>query len=348
MINKEKIDAEIRQKQQTVDYDTKEFTIELLLSKFTKGREEDENEIYVPYYQRAFVWTKEKQSKFIETIILGLPTPSIFAADLEDGRLEIVDGSQRIRTLEAFITNTLELEKLAVLESLNGSYFKDLPVPIQRKFKNTTLRLIVLSEKSDEDVRFMLFERFNTENDVLKSMEIRLGSSQGQFTKFVVECTRNPLFKKLTGFTDKAEKRKEPEELVLRFFAYSENYLDFKGNVNDFLDNYIKEKNEIADKGGFKKEVYLQKFQAMLEFVDQHFPHGFLKAPNSKKTPRLRFEAIAIGVHLALQEQPNLTVSQLTWLDSEDFEEQVKGNSSNSPSKVRARIEFVRDKLLKK
>jgi hypothetical protein len=231
---------------------------------------------------------------------------------------------------------------LDVLEKLNGYYFEDLPPSRQRKFKNTSLRMIVLSEKSDDDVRFMMFERINTGSDPLKDMEKRLGSFQGKFTKFVIDCTKNELFKELTSFTKKALKRKEPEELILRFFAYSDFYLDFKGNVNDFLDNYVKDKNE----NGFDIEKHQKRFNDMLSAVKDFFPNGFIKFPDSQKTPRLRFEAIAVGTALAIEQKQNLIVDDTSWIDSEAFESEVAGHSSNSPKRVKSRIDFVKNKLL--
>src|SRR5438552_2196728 len=88
-----KIEQQIVEKQRTLDYDTKEFTVELLVQKFDAG------DFFVPSYQRAFVWSKDRQSKFIESVLLGLPIPFMFMADTADGRLEIVDGAQRLNTL---------------------------------------------------------------------------------------------------------------------------------------------------------------------------------------------------------------------------------------------------------
>ncbi|MBC6109188.1 DUF262 domain-containing protein [Pedobacter fastidiosus] len=144
-----------------VDFDIKEFTIELLISKYLTGLETDENDIFIPSYQRNFLWDNDRQSKFIKSIILGLPIPYIFSADT-DGRLEIIDGSQRLRTIIAFVSNRLILKNLEILVSLNGFHYKDLLKSRQRKFQNSTIRMIALSDKSDEDVRFMMFERINT------------------------------------------------------------------------------------------------------------------------------------------------------------------------------------------
>ncbi|MEZ2232429.1 DUF262 domain-containing protein [Microcoleus sp.] len=160
-IAEEQID-EIKQK---IDYHTTEYTIEFIVDKYLEKDDDDFSEIYIPEYQRELIWDIDRQSRFIESIILGLPIAAIIVAGIkETGRLEIVDGSQRVRTVVAFMTNQLQLSNLKTLNSLNGSYFKDLAPSRQRKFKNTSLRMIVLSDKADEKVRNDIFYRINTSN----------------------------------------------------------------------------------------------------------------------------------------------------------------------------------------
>ena len=108
-----------------VSYDTRDFTIEIIVKKYSEDIEIDKNEIFVPEYQRDFVWSQERQSKMIESIILGLPIPSIFVAEDKSGRLEIVDGSQRIRTLNAFLNGDLQLINLKKITSLNDKNYSD-------------------------------------------------------------------------------------------------------------------------------------------------------------------------------------------------------------------------------
>lgn len=348
-------EAQIRDSQKKVDFDVKEFTIEYYVHKYNTG------EFFIPEYQRDFVWDKKRQAKFIESVVLGLPVPFIFVADVydrddkddesEEGNLEIVDGSQRIRTLVRFVDNNkqltgfddeLQLEGLEVLDKLNNLKFKDFSPARRKRFLNSTIRMIQISDKSDADVRFMMFERINTGSDELKPMEQRKGIYQGEFMNFIYECAKNPLFIELTCFTDKMKKRGEAEELILRFFAYSDKYLDFKDSVIDFLNNYIAEKN----KQGFDNIFLSNKFQQMLEFVKAHFPTGFLRKQGANKTPRIRFEAISVGVILALEIKSNLQPKSLEWLDSEEFIREISGSSFNSPKKVKSRIEFVKNKLL--
>lgn len=336
-------ERQIIENKKKVDFDIKEFTIEFLVKKF------DEGDIYIPDYQRDFVWSLERRSKFIESVILGLPIPFIFVADVADaekeGDLEIVDGSQRIRTLSSFMKNEFPLQTLDILTEMNKLYYRDLSVTRQKRFVNTSLKMIVISEQSDPDVRFMMFERINTGSDELNSMERRKGINRGVFTDFIYnECATHPLFKELTAFTDKVAKRGEAEELILRYFAYSERYDKATDSPSEFLDTYMREKNkEFSEQ---EKTVYLDKFLRMLTFVKNHFPVGFRTFKESNKTPRVRFEAISVGVSLALAENPNLTVSNIDWLESSEFINEITGSSTGSPSKIKSRIEFVKNKLL--
>ena len=339
-------EAQIRENQKKVDFDVKEFTIEYYVNKFNSG------EFFIPEYQREFVWDEKRQAKFIESVVLGLPVPFIFVADVygrddkddesDEGNLEIVDGSQRIRTLARFVKNELLLTGLEVLEKLNNLKFEDFSSPRKKRFLNTTIRMIQISDKSDADVRFMMFERINTGSDELKAMEQRKGLFHGKFMEFIYKCADNPLFVKLTSFTEQTRKRGEPQELILRFFAYSEKYLEFKYSVNDFLNEYIKEKNE----KGFDNSSLSEKFQQMLEFVDAHFPNGFLSKQGLNRTPRIRFEAISVGVILALTDNPQLKPSSMDWINSKEFTQVTLGNSNHTPIIVKSRIEFVKNKLL--
>lgn len=341
-INNEKIENQIREKQRSVDYDVKEFTIEILVQKYLNGLEQESNDVFIPAYQREFVWDKKRQSKFIESVILGLPIPYIFSADNADGRLEIVDGSQRIRTLANYLSNNLKLIDLEILTELNGTLFLGLSLPRQKKIFNSTLRMIVLSDKSDEDARFMIFERINTGSDLLNDMEKRRGIFQGKFLNFLSECVAHPTFNKLTKFTQSSRKRREPEELILRFFAFSENYSTFKGNLNEFLNKYVTEKNK-----KFDKKAFMTDFNNTLKFAEKFLPDGFQKSKTYNSTPRVRFEALAVGINLALKEKSNLKPKSVKWVKESAFEKEITGSSTNTPDKVKSRIDFVKNNLLK-
>jgi hypothetical protein len=110
-----------------VRYVITDFSFELVTSKF-KEKAEAEGDIYVPEYQRKLAWTEDKQSYFIESLILRVPVPPVFFYDV-DGRLEIVDGSQRMRTIVGFARDGFALSGLEKLDVLNGFRFSDWPAP---------------------------------------------------------------------------------------------------------------------------------------------------------------------------------------------------------------------------
>lgn len=350
--NKQRDDAEgeIREKQKIVDYNTNEYPVEVLVQKYREGLKEDINELYVPDYQRDMAWDEIRQSKFIESILLGLPIPYIFVADLrpeEDdlGRLEIVDGTQRIRTLDKFLNDELRLCGLKKLEKLNNFKFSDLPLARQRRFNRSSLRMIVLTEKADEETRRDMFERINTGSVELNDMEKRRGISPGPFVDLIEELAKEKKFSELCPLSDALKRRREPEEFVLRFFAYLNNYKKFDRQVNIFLNDYLEEHNNLeADHFNEMRN----EFHRMLDFVEEYFPNGFTKAKGHVKTPRIRFEAMSVGVALALREKSDLLPSSMDWLDSKEFKEYTTSDASNSRPKVIRRIEYVRDQLLGK
>lgn len=344
------VDKQIEELQKITDYEIKEWPIGVLVEKFTSGRETDESEIFIPDYQRDMVWTPKQQSRFIESILIKLPVPFIFAADVgqgdREGGLEIIDGSQRIRTLDNFLSNKLVLVGLKKLTQAIGMRFSDLSKPRQMRFNRTTVRVIELTEKADEDARREMFDRLNSGGTRLTTMEVRRGVVDGPFMTFINECATNEQFKALVPLSDRYAKRKEHEEFVLRYFAYLNNYQGFQKSVDDFLTDYLKSKN-----GNFldaDKPAMLDEFVRMLNFVSLHFPNGFRRA-GYKTVPRIRFEAIAVGLSLALREKPDLAPGDIgQWLDSPEFINHTRSDASNSRPKVVNRIHYVRDNLLGK
>ena len=79
----DEIESQIINEQKSVKFDIREFTMEYYYDKYSKDLVTEENELYVPDYQREFVWDETRQSQFIESLILGLPVPLLFVAENE-------------------------------------------------------------------------------------------------------------------------------------------------------------------------------------------------------------------------------------------------------------------------
>ncbi|SLJ84462.1 DUF262 domain-containing protein [Psychrobacter sp. DAB_AL43B] len=347
------ISKEIKENQKLFDFDIKEYTLEFLVLKFDSSN--DTQDIFIPDYQREFVWTKKQQSLFIESVLIGLPIPYIFVADIDeeekedaDGRIEVVDGAQRIQTIDAYVNNKLKLVNLEKLPSLEGLYFKDLPMINQRRFLRTSIRMIEL-KRIDEDGRRIMFDRLNTGGTKLSNMEKRFGSTDSKTLELIKVLASDALYKEMTPMSITKSSRREREEYALRFFAYRKNYSQFGANnsnsVIDFINQFVDENDKI-----FNKDVEQEMrdiFKNMLIFVKDNFAHGFRKSSNSKSVSRIRFEATAVGSSLALNEDPDVSPSTTEWAyKDEDFLKMMRSDASNSRPKVINRIDFVKNKIL--
>ncbi|HGN8650421.1 TPA: DUF262 domain-containing protein [Enterobacter cloacae] len=349
-------DNDIRLAQRNIGYNVREWTVEVIVQKYGDNLETDKNELFIPDYQRDYKWDIKTASRFIESILLDFPIPYLYIADVFnedpelDGRVEIIDGSQRIRSIYYFWNNQFELKDLKELKNLEGFKFSDLLASRQRRFLRASLRFIELKGDVEEQHRRDLFERINSGVKRLEAMEVRHGSDAAAsifYREVVTPCSTNQLFSRLAPLSDRKRSNGDHRELVLRFFAYLNDLDNYKGYVAPFIDNYLNAQAEAVT----QQEVdnFKLDFESMLAFVDAHFPMGFKKTPTSKTTPRARYEAIAVGTALALKENPQLQEPVIPvgeWLFEEEFETIVTADSANNTSQLKNRIFYVKDKLL--
>lgn len=344
---KEEIDsaeAQIVEQSKRIDFYITEYSVELLANKMRDG------EFIVPAYQREFTWEPERKSRFIESLLMGLPIPFLFFWESpETGKLEVVDGSQRLRTIEQFISGEFILGELQELSRLGGFRFKDLPESRQRKIKNRSIRGIVLNEHADEESRFDLFDRINTGSKAANKAEVRRGALGGPFLDLVIELANEPVFNNLAPMSEAEKKLRKPEELITRFFAYGDGLQGYQDRVSPFLYNYTKRKNTDFAANPQLTSEYRDRFKQTMSFVEKHFPFGFRRNAKGRATPHARFEAIAIGSYLALSEKPeiiNQDLSVASWISGEDFQRVAGSGSANAINKLKGRLKFVQERLV--
>lgn len=362
------VEDEIYAKRKTVRYDIRDLTVEAISQKYADSLGEDYKEmkkkfnyIYIPEYQRDFTWDEDRQSKLIESIILGLPIPFIFVAENRNSSWEIVDGSQRVRTIHSFLNNNLVLCNLSSIKSLNGYKFSELDETRQGKILNTALRIIVLSEETTDDVKTDMFERINRGSDLLKPMEKRKGIYPGKFTQFLYDyCENSDLFRELIQIDKWLINRQEYEELLLRFFALTDTEAYKKGinkGIAAFLDSYLEKKNnewQKLDTEELKEEIkkYTERIDRVSEYVRSNFPYGFRHKINPQ-TKRSVFEAISVGVWLAMSEEKikkTLDKEEVkNILDSDEFRKNTHvANQLHMKAKLYGRINTIYEMVVDK
>ena len=187
-----------------------------------------------------------------------------------------------------------------------------------------------------------MFERINTGSKAANKAEVRRGALGGPFISLVIELAKNTQFAKLAPVPPKALHEREREELVTRFFAYSDGLQGYKDRPADFLFDYTKRMNDLFAKEPQKIEEYRDRFKVMMHFVEQQSPNGFRKSKTSTTTPRVRFEALSVGSFLAMSEKPSLKTSPPNipvsdWIDSADFSTVTTSDGANVLSKLKGK-----------
>lgn len=201
-----------------------------------------------PNFQRNFVWDRTRKSRLIESIFLGLPLPSIYFSQYKDGRLAIVDGLQRLHTIDEFYHNELRLSNLEYLVECNGCTYKELEgilSPLRlRRFKQTQIMGFVIDYRSPSALKFDLFKRLNTGGKPLNAQEIRNCMSRPGLQKTLHNMVSCDEFIKATDGSV-SDVRMAAQELALRFIYFYDQYDvanpigNYSGRIDDELNNFI-------------------------------------------------------------------------------------------------------------
>jgi hypothetical protein len=192
-----------------------------------------------PTFQRYAVWDVTRQSKFIESILLNIPIPNLFFAEDDDQTRVVVDGQQRLNALKSFMENRFALRGLEVLVPLKGKRFDELSPRQQKIIGNRTLRCLVISAKSDSEIRFQVFERLNQGGMPLNAQEVRHCVYRGVLNDLLHELVAHPEWLSALG-TDKAHPRMSDCELVLRFFALRDALPNYSPPLKSLLNNFMR------------------------------------------------------------------------------------------------------------
>lgn len=345
-MNPQKIQEQLDSNRKSVAFDSYDITIKQLYDMVVDGIID-----IAPEYQRHFVWQEERQSQLIESIFLGIPVPSLFLATNKDSTWEVIDGLQRLMTIINYVgkeddkikkidsyRKKLRLKGLDKMDTINGLAFEELPRSIQIKFLTRPIKITVLNDRSDFDVRYDLFERLNTGGITLHPQEIRNCIFIGKFKDFIIECSKNEDYLSVVKLSRNAQRTGILEELVLKFFAYFEDRDLFVHSVKEFLNDYMEKKTLRFT----NEQEFRSIFQNTFHFLNAHLPDGIVRGNRKNTTPLILFEAISIGVADLLKDQIQVDPTKLqSLLDNDDLKNLTTG-ATNSRNKLNDRIEFVK------
>lgn len=313
-----------------------------------------------PDFQRRDRWDVEKQSRFIESIIMNVPIPPVFLGEDQYGKYVVLDGRQRLTAIKDFLSNIFKLVSLKVWEDLNGQNYNDLQkkklaAAITRRF----VPAVVILKESSSQVKYDVFDRLNTGGVIAEPMEIRNAVFQGGFNKLIRDLAELPEFRRLWDIPSEPgelEKNRlyrdmSDVELVLRFFALSEyDQMDMK--FKDYLGDYMDKRNKeyaqnqtlaVADSALFRRAVD----NCWIVFGDS----AFRKSTDSKKSAPLAdavmisLSGYASDVVAAKAANIRAAIELLLTGDTQSQREFQKafGTGTNGKGAIRTRIERAKE-----
>lgn len=288
-----------------------------------------------PEFQRTFRWSSSQRSKLIESILMGIPIPSIFVSQRKDGVWDVVDGVQRISTILEFLgylkdedgnlLSPLVLEKTSYLPSLEGIGWKEdgstkkLPDPLKLAFKREKIDLKIILKESDGDAKYELFQRLNTGGTRLSDQEVRnclLIMLNRKAYDLLVNVSADENYKESLCLNKRNLMEKYEMELVLRFLIsrrLDDNLIIDESNISPYITEQMK-RLLVSEDFDFDQEETHQKIvfkvlnEALGDNAFKKYNHNKEKYTGAFSVPV--FEVMTTGVSHYL-------------IDGNDFDESV-------------------------
>ena len=308
-----------------------------------------------PAYQRLFRWKDIQKTRFIESILLGIPIPSIFVAQKPNGKWTIIDGVQRISTILQLIgllanKPELVLSEAKKLPSLAGLKWETLDSDIQRRIKRSKLGVNIILTENSIDAQYEVFQRLNTGGSHLEPQEIRncliIMLNPSVYDK-LNEAKEYDNFKNSLQLSETKFDIEHHMELLVRYLIAKRNKVNFddytisKDLLSDFIDNEIK--NLISD-ADFQLDFELDLFKRVFDLIYRTLEKDFFKKFNIEKNVfegqflESSYEVILPGLAENFTKFENLTSEQLKEKISPIYSEETYMNATPRGKKAISRI----------
>ena len=222
-------------------------TVNLLVSQLISRIAHGEIDLAPDFQRMRRIWNAQRKSRLIESLLLRIPLPVFYVAADEDDEWLVVDGIQRMTTINDYVIGEFDLGNLEYLTSYDGSKFEDLPRPMQRRIDETSLVVNVIEPDTPPEVMFNVFLRINTGGLTLNGQEIRHALHPGPVRKYLKDLAESQAFLEATD-NSIGRGRMLDRECVLRFLAFHiepwEKYAD--NSLDDYLGNTMDKLNEMS------------------------------------------------------------------------------------------------------
>ena len=308
-----------------------------------------------PDFQRLYRWSDYQKTRFIESIIIGIPVPPIFVAENESGIWEVVDGLQRLSTIFSFFgilrnvddkTNNWKLGRGDLIPTLEGFTCATLPLKIRLNIKRASCRVEIIKWNSEYDLRFELFNRLNTGGSPLTNQEIRNSlyrSVSARFNDFLSELSKDDNFLKAVNITDERVKQLYLQELVLRFLSLYNRKHEVKKSIAQHMTDFMK---DASNNPMFTYDTYSTVFKKTFEILANNAGKGIFQSRNHEFSTAI-YDTTTIGVaenlHFYGGAKGSVIKERIAKIKEDEYYQKItRSGGNNSVQRVRKRLEFAK------
>lgn len=267
--------------------------------------------ILTPEFQRDQRWNNKQKSELIESILMGIPIPVIYAYQTEDGKLEIADGRQRLGCLNEFLEDALILKNLKILTECNNKKFHQLQAQEKTRIEDYQIDMYIISPQTPEKIKYDIFDRVNRGGTKINNQEMRNALYNGTCTKIINTMSEYSSFKEATGYPN--SKNMKDRYLNLRFLSLyfcltKKINLELFTPMDDFLAKFMKIINETYKEENFQS--FLKNYEEVMRFIADKYKDNLFRfetkdihKTNKRKLSMALFEALTSAFMYAKENQ---------------------------------------------
>jgi hypothetical protein len=327
-----------------------------------------------PDFQRMFRWDDEQKTRFIESILLNIPIPSLFFYQADSGKLQVVDGLQRISTWLQFVgllkdekgklMAPFSLGEMSILKELKGRVWdkqddqEDIGSVLRLILEDQTITTQVIKNESDENAKFEVFRRINSGGSFLSKQELRnalLILQNKKFLTWMESLSKDKNFEEVCNLSERLIEVRYDLELILKFFILAERKWVNNKTVSSFIDDKTFNYANLEKQGKFSTNEFGRFFSLIFSFLNKSLGDGAFKKYNvTKFTGKFlesAFELVTLTCIYNIDKLEKKSYVEgfsnqikLAWQDSA-FLKQV-GSGSNANSRIPNIIKYVESKLV--
>ena len=302
----------------------------------------DRDVIFVPEFQRKYVWTLKQASRFIESLLLGLPVPGVFLAkEANTNKLLIIDGQQRLRTIQYFYNGIFKGKEFALTDvqtRYQGRIYKKLEKEDQIQLSDAVIHATIIKQdepSDDQSSVYHIFQRLNTGGTQLQPQEIRVCIFHGPFADLLEELNRDKNWRAIYGAPSK---RIKDQELILRFLALIFFVDKYSRPMNEFLNTFM---GRNVDLTRINKNRIVDVFEPTTRIINTTLGNKAFRPERALNAAV--FDSVMVGLAKRLQhgelKKPEKFVAAYTQLLSDaDYKTAIKSGTSDEAT-VKLRLD---------